>query len=266
MRTELRAFVRGIAAAAVALAAIAAAPVSAELVPGGAPVRVDTSALYPVSWDGVLWTARHSVVARQRPNDNYWLATPDSVFVDDAGKLHLRILQAGGNWYASGIRTVADNYGYGTYRFVVETPMGRLDPMSVVGLFTYNRDVPTTRLENDVELSRWGRSSITARNAQWVVQPWTLAGHLIPFTVPRTKPMTYEFTWKPRSVVFRARVGTSPTGKVINTWKSTAALPGAPAPGTHVNINLWLVRGMPPYSRAEQEVVIRSFDYIPWSG
>ena len=236
---------------------------TASAFPAGVPSQNDLTSVMPVVWQGEAWTARESPVIRQNPNNNYWLATPDTVFTDDQDRLHLVASHCGINWCGAGVGTVKNDYGYGTYRFVLDTPLGDLDPMTVVGMFTFNKDVAPSRQESDVELSPWGEVDPNARNAQWVVQPWKDPGHLVPFTVPRTSSMTYEFTWRPKAVVFRARLGAGPSGPVVNSWKSTKALPGVPAPGTEVHLNIWFKKGLPPYDRSAQEAVFSSFTYTP---
>lgn len=240
-----------------------AVPAAAGPVPDGLPHPNDLMTVYPVTWQGEQWLGRQSPLARQRPNDNYWLATPQTIWTDDQGRLHLKATQLGGRWFAVGLNSVKNDYSYGTYQFVVDTPMDALDPMAVVGMFTYNRDVVPSRQESDVELSRWGQPSPVARNAQWVVQPWTRRGHLLPFTVPPTQSMTYTIRWKPNSVTFTARQGDTGTGTVVNRWRSTKALPGTAQAGTEVHLNLWFLRGEAPYDRQPQEVVFRSFTYTP---
>jgi hypothetical protein len=252
-------------AAVLCLAATAAAasPASARPGPAVPGLGVSVSSGMPLAWQGELWIGRESPLGKQPPNGNYWLATPKTAFTDAEGRLHLVASKVGGNWYGVGVNTVKSDYGYGTYRFVMDTPMSALDPMAVVGMFTYNQAVVPSRQESDVELSRWGQPRATAPNGQWVIQPWTQPGHLLKFTVPRNRPMTYEFTWLAKSVTFRAIAGASPTGRVVSSWKSTRALPGAPEPGTQVYLNLWFASGKPPYSGAAQEAVIRSFSYSP---
>jgi len=259
----MRRVIRFAVALGLASAAAVSGPAAADPAPIRAPAQVSLVSVMPVVWNGEVWTARESPALRQNPNQNYWMATPENVFVDDQQRLHLIGRQVGGRWFAASVNTVRNDYSYGTYRFVVETPMGNLDPNAAVGLFTYNQDVLPSRQESDVELSRWGQPDIGAANAQWVVQPWTEPGHVVHFNVPPSSPMTYEFTWRPKAVTFRARLGSSPTGKVINSWKSTKALPGAAQPGTQVFINLWFRKGLAPYSQTSQEVVLDSFTYTP---
>jgi hypothetical protein len=235
---------------------------TASAVPG-APSSSELTSVMPVVWQDEVWTARESPLVRQNPNHNYWLATPETVFTDEQDRLHLIAGQCGANWCGAGVSTTKDDYGYGIYRFVLDTPMADLDPNAVIGMFTFNKDVAPSRQESDVELGSWGQPDPGARNAQWVVQPWKDPGHLVPFTVPRTMPMTYEFNWRPKSVTFKARMGAGPGGDVINTWKSTKYLPGVPTPGTTVHLNIWFRKGFAPYDKSSQEAVFSSFTYQP---
>jgi len=249
---------RWIVTLCVALTTVTAGTASA--LPDGAPSQNDLTSVMPVVWQGEPWVGRESPLVRQNPNNNYWLATPETVFTDSQDRLHLIAQQCGVNWCGVGVSTVKNDYGYGTYRFALDTPLGDLDPNAVIGMFTFNKDVRPSRQESDVELSPWGVTDPTARNAQWVVQPWSAPGHLIPFTVPRTSPVTYQFTWRPKSVTFKAL---DITGRVINKWRDTKFLPGVPTPGTEVHLNLWFKKGMAPYDNSPQEAVFSSFTYTP---
>jgi hypothetical protein len=77
--------------------------------------------------------------------------------------------------------------------------------------------------------------------------------------------MTYEFNWRPKSVIFKARLGADPNGPVVTKYKMTKALPGKATPGTKVHLNLWFKKGMAPYNGQEQEAVFSSFTYQPRS-
>jgi hypothetical protein len=253
--------VRFFLTAVLALCATTAGTASAG--PAGVPSASELTSVMPVQWQGEVWTARESPLVRQNPNQNYWLATPRNVFTDDQDRLHLIADRCGINWCGAAVSTTKNDYSYGTYRFVLDTPMGDLDPNTVIGMFTFNKDVKPSHQESDVELSPWGATDPTARNAQWVIQPWKEPGHLVEFTVPRMQPMTYEFNWRPKSVTFKARIGIEPDGPVVSKWKSTEILPGVATPGTEVHLNIWFRKGFAPLDGSAQEAVFRSFTYLP---
>jgi len=251
-----------IAATAVSLAGgtVVAGPADAGTVPGKT-IANNT----PVYWAGNVWLAKNSPVVKQGPAPNYWLAGPTSAYTDSQNRLHLVARQIAGRWFCAAVTSTKSDYGYGTYRFVIDTPLKSFDRMAVVGMFTYNDSVAysTGHQEIDVELSRWGQPSTAAANSQYVVQPWRKRNHLLRFPAPINAPsLTYEFTWLPSGVTFRLLKGSAPTARLIKTWK-TGAPPGEPTAGTHVNLNMWLYQGQAPYDQANHQVVFENFTYTP---
>src|SRR4051812_6535626 len=164
----------------VAAALVAQPAFAGNRVPGGP----STQSAFPLVWQGEAWTGRNSPLTTAQPAPNYWLASPNTTFVDSAGRLHLVAKKIADRWFCAGISTVKSDYGYGTYRFVVETPLRSFDANAVVGMFTYNDSPANGHQEADVELSRWGVPVDNAPNAQYVVQPWTRADHLLRFNAP----------------------------------------------------------------------------------
>jgi len=232
---------------------------------GNAEPRTPTgpSNLYPVSWAGQSWLARESPALQESPAPNYWLATPENLFTDSQGRLHMIAEKVGSTFYSVGMTSQKNDYGYGTYTVVVDTPIATLDPMAVVGMYTYNGQYVPGRDELDVELSRWGQPSPTFNNSQFVVQPWKIKGHLQSFFAPTVHvPLTFQWTWTPTAAHFTAYDGTLPGGKLLKQWTCSSFSP-APVSGTTMNFNLWFMRGQAPYNGKDQEVIFRSFSYTP---
>ena len=223
------------------------------------PVGQPVTNYVPVVWSGQTWLAKNSPVLKAGPAPNYWL--PSNVTVDDQGYLHLLVSNVAGRWYCAALKSTND-FGYGTYRFAMSTPLADLDPNAVVGMFTYNSSPQYGHQEIDVELSRWGVPSPTAVNAQYVVQPWRLKHHLRRFVAPPAAVLTYEYTWLPSGVTFNLYNGSGADAPLVRTWH-TNAKPGPPEAGTKLNLNLWLYQGHPPYNNQHQEVVFQSFSYTP---
>lgn len=257
----MRRFVRWTVALAVAVTSMAVdSAVNAE-----PPTPTSTSNVYPVSWAGQVWLARESPVVQESPAPNYWLASPENLFTDSLGRLHMVAEKIGSTYYSVGMTSQQKNYGYGTYTVVVDTPIASLDPMAVVGMYTYNGKYVPGRDELDVELSRWGQPSPTYNNSQFVVQPWKLKGHLQAFYSPTAHtPLTFQWTWTPQAVYFREYDGTLPGARLIKKWTCSSFSP-APLAGTSMNFNLWFLRGEAPYNGKAQEVIFRSFNYTPAS-
>ena len=150
----------------------------------------------------------------------------------------------------------SNSLGYGTYRFVLDTPVDALDPNVVLGLFTWSDDPAYAHRELDIEFSRWGGPG--NQNAQFVVQPYTPPGHLFRFDEPPSLPeTTHEFAWDLSSVTFAS---SSPTA-VIAPHSFTDGIPQAG--GERVHLNLWLNSRRGPTDGQEVEVVIRQFEFLP---
>lgn len=246
--------------------AVVAALAAGTVVAGPADAGAVSSYNTPVVWAGQTWLAKNSPVVQQGPAPNYWLASPENLYTDTSGRLHLIAKEIQGRYYCAEVETQASDFGYGTYRFVIDTPLEKLDPMAVVGMFTYNDNIPYSEgsQEIDVELSRWGQPSLTANNSQYVVQPWRQANHILRFPAPtQADALTYEFTWKPTGVVFKLRNGAAPNSPVLKKWKTAPPGVGAPQSGTRVHLNMWLYRGEAPYNKFSQEVIFQDFTYTP---
>src|SRR5437870_9597705 len=58
------------------------------------------------------------------------------------------------------------SFGFGTYRFRLDSPVDDIDPNAVVGLFTWSDRPDFNHREIDIEISRWGEPGNP--NAQFV--------------------------------------------------------------------------------------------------
>lgn len=207
-----------------------------------------------VAFAGSAWAVKASagVVG---PGPNYFSDSPDNVWVDAAAHLHLRITARDGRWQSAEV-ILDRSLGYGTYRWTVASPVGRLDPNVVLGLFTWSDDPAYNHREIDIEIARWGDAA-GAANAQYVVQPWHRAGNLRSFVQPDAAPTTHEFTWAQKSVSFRSATA---AGETIAAW----AYKGRDVPkagNERTRMNLWLDGGRPPTDGAEVEVVLSGFSF-----
>lgn len=197
------------------------------------------------------------------PGPNYWSSSTNNVWVDDLGRLHLRITYRSNQWQCAEVFS-ARPFGYGSYRFRMEAEADALDPTVVLGLFTYSDDPTYNYREIDLEWARWGNSNDVS-NAQFVVQP-NSASHKVRFTVPAAvTDSTHLFTWETNRVSFQCQRGAyspnpHPTNLLAN-WIYTLTVPRAG--DENARINLWLFRGHPPMDTNEVEVIIRSFEYVP---
>jgi hypothetical protein len=129
-------------------------------------------------------------------------------------------------------------------------------------MFTWDPDSKPAHGEMDIELSRWCAAGDT-NDAQFVVQPFNLPGHLVRFPIAlsdASTELTYLMDWEPGTVTFSAyhghHFGDPPTGTLIFRHVFTD---GVPAPGQErFRFNLW--RACP--IAQSQEVVVTHFSHV----
>lgn len=199
-----------------------------------------------------------------RPGPNEWSDSDKSVWVDEKGRLHLKIRKVGSKWYAAEVSTIA-SLGYGTYTFTVASDVEAYDENVVAGLFTY-RDGPE---EIDIEFSKWG-GAFPKRNGTYTV--WSnedIDGVGSPAATERFdlnlsgRPSTHQFTWTNHRVAFRSWYGhtDAPTqSTLIREWAQVGTeVPDADDEKLH--LNFWLFRGNAPAGTTEPELIITSVNY-----
>ena len=205
-----------------------------------------------MAFAGHTWSVKASA-GPVGPGPNVFSDSPENVWVDGAG-LHLRITYRASRWRAAEV-VLHRTLGYGTYRFTVASPVGRLDPNVVLGLFTWSDDPGCNHREIDIELARWGNPA-AAFNAHYVVQPSSAVGNVWSFVYPDDGAgSVHEFMWAADAVRFRSATA---LGAPIADWKYT----GRDVPKTEnerVRINVWLHGGAAPMNGNEVEVVISDF-------
>ncbi len=213
------------------------------------PVRQQTRI---INFSGHEWVVRASDDGKEGPGPNYVSDSEENVWVDDDGRLHLKIVQKGGSWYCSGI-SLRRSLGYNKYVFYVGSEVGLLDPNVVGGLFTYMNDTE----EIDIEFSRWADPA--SENSQFAVQPSHETGNKVRYDLgPNSGESTHMFDWQPEKIEFASYRGHTldPLAEaVIGTWTYTGDdVP--PDSNERLKINLWLFRGNPPTDQKEAEMII----------
>ena len=216
-----------------------------------------------VSFSGYDWWVKTSA-GLVGPGPNYFSDSTNNVWLDGQGQLHLRITNRSNQWQCAEIVS-ARTFGYGSYRFQLASPANNLDPNAVLGLFTWSDDPAYADREIDIECSRWSNAA-DPNNAQYVVQPYNLGGHLARYAVPAGQTnATLLWTWETNRVSFQSQRGSfspSPSpANVISNWTYTLTVP--PTGDENVRLNLWLINGSAPTDHQEVEVVISSFLFLP---
>ena len=207
-----------------------------------------------VEFGGHRWTVRDSGGERQGPGPNLFSADPRDVWTDARG-LHLRIAKRDGVWRSAQV-VLDESLGYGAYRFTLASPVDRLDPQVVLGLFTWDDAEEDAHRELDVEFSRW--EDPLRSNAQFVVQPYDTLGNIVRFELSGMPKSVHQFEWLPESAAFSSRTA---EGRVVAEHVFAARLP---KPGKEqAMINLWLVDGKPPRDGKPIEIVLSDFRFVP---
>ena len=198
------------------------------------------------------------------PGPNYFSDQTNNVWTDTNGWLHLRITHRTNAWQDAEIIS-ARTFGPGNYRFELNSPVDAINTNVTLGLFTYSDDPAFTDREIDFEGGRWENPADT-NNAQFVVQPYAPANHLVRYRVPPgLTNSTQLFVWYTNQVSFQSQTGaySAAATNLIASWvfTNTAAVPISGDENVH--LNLWMVLGNPPTDNNEVEVVIKSFNFVP---
>ena len=222
-------------------------------------------AVRTLEFSGYTWWVKTSS-GRVGPGPNYFSDSPNNVWVDESGFLHLKITKVKSRWYCAEVVST-EVFGHGTYQWELASPVDNLDRNVVLGLFTWSDISEYAYGEIDIEFSRWGSRNLYP-NAQFVVQPFDAEGHRVRFTMPAGVPeSTHNFLWAPDGVWFQSLAGhwltEPPESATIFEWPFLSAWP--PPTGTeNARLNLWLYQGVVPSNRLEVEVVFKSFTLVPY--
>ena len=224
-----------------------------------AAISSDTVAIQPaprvIRFSGFDWLVKSSEQP-VGPGPNVFSDSSDSVWVDAAGQLHLRIVHKGGRWWCAEVICVC-SASFGTYRFQLPAGAARdLDENAVAGLFTWGDAPDDADNEVDIELSRWGQTNNA--NAQFVVQPSESMDHISRFNLDADADHDLAFTWSPGRVMFSAL--NSGSRAPLHGFEVRRHVPRA---GGHPRLNLWLVGGREPVGETEAHLIVRSFAFNP---
>jgi hypothetical protein len=213
-----------------------------------------------IQFGGYSWHVRDTS-SLEGPGPNYFSSAPEHVWVDDAGRLHLRVApDSDGRWYAAEVASEASP-GYGTYRFTLDSRVDNLDQNAALGLFTWSDDPAQNHRELDVEFAHFGHPD--APVGRYTLQPYTDPDNVSLFEQTSASPSTHAFIWSPDQVTFMSWIGAQKVPPAESEGITQHTFTGAvPDPGdTHVHLNLWLDAGNPPADGQPIEIVIRDFSF-----
>jgi hypothetical protein len=194
------------------------------------------------------------------PGPNRFRDEARSVWVDDAGQLHLQISRVDGVWQCAEVVS-RESFGYGEYVFHLCGGADEINENAVLGLFTWENEGAFNHREIDIEVSRWGDPGNA--NGQYVIQPYGTPGNMHRFPMNlRGVGSSHRFEWRSDWVDFSSR---SESGSMLARWRYTG--PDVPPRGQeHARMNLWLFQRNPPSDGKEVEVVVRRFEFRPLAG
>jgi hypothetical protein len=240
--------------------AAARAAASTSTRPGAHKRSPASSASGPVvlSFAGYPWTVKSSATP-VGPGPNLFDAY--GPYVDRSGVMHLRIIDTPSGWQSSEV-ILNPTVGYGTYTWTVRGQVSNLDPHAVLALFTYPDSTSESNTEVDFEASRFGWAT-DPTNAQFVVQPAYVPGHLQRITLTKGYETTVSMIWSRNGVSFSGHT-VRRNGRVtaLPTWTDAAPFPPC-ACGEQVHMSLWLYFGVAPAEGKPISVAVTGFGYTP---
>jgi hypothetical protein len=203
-----------------------------------------------VEFSGYTWQVKSSEEG-VGPGPNYFSDSPDNVWVDSRGLLHLKLTYLEGRWYCAEVINT-QSLGLGRYSFQLGSPVSDFDPNVVLGLLTWSDDPDYANREIEYEFSRWANAR-NPTNGQYVVQPFRWNRQK--FRQPPVVSSTQSFEWRQNAVTFTSTSG------VPSKWTADNRVP--PPGGERVHMNLWLYLGEPPSDGRAAEVIVTSFRFTP---
>lgn len=181
-----------------------------------------------LEWAGRTWLKKDTGSCVWGPGPNSF--SKDSVWVDEAGKLHLAIRYINGRWRCAEI-ILDESLGYGSYRFFIDSDLSGM-PAPVVGSgFVYDDDPAFYHREIDIEFSN---GAVVGEDSPWqyVVQPYYRADQRFRFNSPtNASQLVQTFLWLPFQVSF-ASYDTDPVFEndfeSVHSleWSSVPSFPG----------------------------------------
>jgi hypothetical protein len=203
-------------------------------------------------WQGYEWVPRTAPGAPGAPQR--WAA--GNVSIDSAGRLHLKVTRdKKGRYTQAELDSAQNGWGYGRYRWQVDTDVSSLPPEYVLGLFTYGRDSAYGHREIDIEASGWGSTPIT-----WDYTTWANGHNPVARTPAPAGPSTQQIDWRPGEITWTSW---DADGQLIATSTATGA--DVPTPyDESIGINLWVCGCEDGWKKTPPtEVVLSSFSFIP---
>jgi len=238
------------------------------------------------SFSGIDWYKKEKTdggkLLALGPGPNYF-DSKNVILASDG--LHLKINNTGSQWTSAELVS-SRCFKYGTFVFQVNPKLtngatiDKLDPNIVLGLFTYPepRQGDVGELDGlheiDVELANFEKDSKgNFYNLNYTVYPNSFSQPLktkpLKFTLAdQTSPVSFQIIWTSINVSFSA----SQNNKLLSQWscsttetKNPDAKCNVSTRSQPVRMNFWLRGGAAPINKQAAEIVIRNFNYTPYT-
>jgi hypothetical protein len=211
----------------------------------------------PIRFSGYNWDI--DTTSGVRGGFNH-LFSPDNVWVDEKGALHLRIQKTAKGWICAHL-VLAESLGYGTYTFRVRDAT-HLDPANILSFDTFDEHAPDQHYrELDIELGRWGNPAIKV-NSQVGIQPFYVPGNIVQLQDPPGR-LTHVLHWRPGVATFetyRDSFDGSPRSLVYKHVIES----GVPSSGQELpEFMFYRVNSDSEVVKQNSEIVIEQFSFAP---
>jgi len=219
-----------------------------------------------IMFSGLEWHVRDSMGRAEGPDENYWGKSIKNVWVDESGRLHLKITrdEKADKWHCPEVVAV-NPLGYGDYIFLVA---GRLRDIlienEVLGLFNYL----DANHEIDIEYAKGAWSDGMDFFGQFALQPAGICERhefaLDSIADGMDETESY-FNWQKGVVSFR-----SSYYDAINAdgWTGYRCIPEEDVDGDgsldlQIHINLWLYGSKRNIKEEPKDIIINKFVHFP---
>jgi len=213
--------------------------------------QVNTS--HTIEFSGCTWFVKSDFWG---PGPNLWSDSQESVWVDEKGRLHLKIRKINGKWHCAEVYTT-EFTTFGEHRFLIEGDIQHLDKNVVLGLFVYADD----NHEIDIEFSKWGDYN-PLDIGSFAVQPYTIEGNIDRFPVGLDSFRTTQIIdWQDKYILFNSFQGhmlelLPQPEYFLNHWIYWGDSNPDSLDNLRTHINFWLFRGESPVTITNLEIII----------
>ena len=214
---------------------------------------------------GYKWVTKESNERHTGPGRNFFAGGKENIWVDEKGRMHIRMTHRNGRWYCAEAR-LAESLGYGKYIFQLEANPARLDKNLVVGFFTYDHDDTLNHhREIDIEFSSWGNEK--ELNSQYVLQPFEVSENVHRYQTDLSQRTQHEISWKKKCIGFSSSyVNLQNDSIVLNKYAEWTYKPQKKVK-QHLekfSMNIWLFKADFPSDFNDYEFIVSKFEFIPY--